>query len=116
MKLCLSVCGELFVIDLEQVLYLQADDHYTHVYYASDVHFMIPFGLSAVETSIKENSDESKNLIRVGRKYIVNLKKVYHVNVLKQMIVLGDDDGKSISLHISQAALQSLVEAIKSGS
>ena len=56
-KLCLSIYGELYMIDLEMVMYLQADDHYTIAYYASGTHFMIPFGLSKVEAAIIEKLD-----------------------------------------------------------
>ena len=42
-KLCFSVYGELYVVDLDRMLYFEADDHYTHVYYSSGTHFMIPF-------------------------------------------------------------------------
>ena len=113
MNLCLSDYGELFVIDLDQVVYLQADDHYTHVYYASEAHFMVPFGLSCLEESINDITHQQPFLLRIGRKYIINVKKVFHINVGKQIAVLTNDVGKNISLHISQAALQSLIDKFK---
>ena len=51
-SLCLSAHDELYRIDLNQVLYMQADDHYTEVYYASGIHFMVPFGLVRIEAQI----------------------------------------------------------------
>ena len=51
-KLCFSVYGELYVVDLDRMLYFEADDHYTHVYYSSGTHFMIPFGLAKVEAAL----------------------------------------------------------------
>ena len=113
MKLCLSDYGELFVVDLDQVVYLEADDHYTHVYYASEAHFMVPFGLSSLETSIQEVCKDKNFLVRIGRKYIINIRKVFHVNVMKQVAMLTNDEGKSISLHVSQAALQNLIARFK---
>ena len=32
--LSLSAHDELYIIDLEKVIYMQADDHYTHIYYS----------------------------------------------------------------------------------
>lgn len=53
-RLCFGLYDELYVVDLGQVMYFQADDHYSHVYYASGTHFMLPFGLSKVESAIGE--------------------------------------------------------------
>lgn len=33
--LYLGIAGEMFQVDLEQVVYMQADDHYTHIYYSN---------------------------------------------------------------------------------
>ena len=37
-RLRFSVYSEMFIVDLNRVLYFQADDHYTHVYYANGNH------------------------------------------------------------------------------
>ena len=44
--LCLGAYDELYRIDTSQLIYFEADDHYTNVYYANGTHFVIPFGLS----------------------------------------------------------------------
>lgn len=46
--LCLGAYDELYRIDTSLILYFEADDHYTNVYYANGTHFVIPFGLSKV--------------------------------------------------------------------
>src|SRR5574344_762981 len=115
-KLCLSIYGELYMIDLEMVMYLQADDHYTVAYYASGTHFMIPFGLSKVETAIAEKLDGDNYLIRLSRKYIVNIRCIYHVNAVKQEIQLADVQGTSHSLHVPKPVLRKLIDMLSSGS
>jgi hypothetical protein len=69
----LNTYNELYVIDCDVVMYLQADDHYTIVNYLSGAHFMVPFGLSVLEDSIQECCSNDKFLVRLGRKYIINI-------------------------------------------
>ena len=116
-KLSLGVYGELFALDLEKVMYLEADDHYTIVYYSSGIHFMLPFGLSKVEEAISDEEIAGNiYLLRFCRKYIVNINYIYHVNVMKQIIQLYDNRGDSHSLHIPKPILRNLLEKMKNES
>lgn len=115
-KLCLSIYGELYMIDLEMVMYLQADDHYTVAYYASGTHFMVPFGISKVETAIAEKLDGDNYLIRLSRKYIVNTRCIYHVNAVKQEVQLVDAQGSTHSLHFPKPVLRKLIDMLSSSS
>lgn len=111
-RLCFSVYGELYVVDLDIVLFFQADDHYTHVYYTSGTHFMIPFGLSKVEAALTERLAHKNNFVRLGRKYIVNTCRVFHVNVAKQVLLLTDDHGTNHSLHLPKPVLRLLMDML----
>lgn len=112
-KLSLGIYGEMFALDLEMVMYLEADDHYTIVYYSSGIHFMLPFCLSKVEEVINEKVVGETYLMRFSRKYIVNLNYVYHINVTKQIVQLCDNKGASYSLHIPKPVLRNYLEGMK---
>lgn len=53
MKLKLYNRDEIFLVNLDTVLYFKAEDHYTSVYYAKDTKQFLPFGLSQLEEAIK---------------------------------------------------------------
>lgn len=112
-KLCLSIYGELYVIDLHLVVYLQADDHYTIVYYSSGTHFMVPFGLSKVETAIAE-IDNEQSIVRLSRKYMVNIRCIFHINVINQIIQLSGFNGECYSLHLPKPVLRNLIDKLNS--
>lgn len=112
-KLSLVIYGEMFALDLEMVMYLEADDHYTIVYYSSGIHFMLPFCLSKVEEAIKEKVVGETYLMRFSRKYMVNLDYVYHINVTKQIIQLCDNKGASYSLRIPKLVLRNFLDGVK---
>lgn len=104
--------GELYVVDLDRMLYFEADDHYTHVYYSSGTHFMIPFGLAKVEAALSDKWKAGDAFLRLGRKYIVNTRRVFHVNAVKQVAVLVDDHGTNYTLHLPKPVLRMLMENI----
>ena len=113
-SLCLSAHDELYIIDLDKVLYLEADDHYTDVHYASGTHFLVPFGLVKIEARLAEMPDARLHILRLGRKYIVNIRRIFRINTIKELLYLATDDDNSVSLHISKPVLRSLIELIKS--
>ena len=112
-NLCLCAYDELYIIDLERVLYLQADDHYTNVYYASGTHFLVPFGLVKIEALISNMPAVRSHLLRLGRKYIVNTRRVFRINTVKELLYLTDDEGNTLSLHISKPVLRNLINSLR---
>ena len=112
-KLLFRIYGEMYLVDLPHVLYFKADDHYTHVYTDSGTHMVMPFGLSKVETAIAQRLPENNFLLRLGRSHIVNIQYIYHVNMLKQSVLLADSHGQMHTLHFSRQVLQSLMEHLE---
>ena len=98
-KLCLSLHGELYVVDLSDIMCFEADDHYTHVFTSRGNSFMVPFSLARIEEKIKAKHCDNKNLLRLGRRYIININSIYHVNAVKQTV--------------SKTVLRMLMEMIK---
>lgn len=111
-SLLLSVYGDLYVINLDLALFFEADDHYTHVYYTSGVHFMIQFGLAQVEAAIAESIYNTTHFVRLSRKYIVNAKRIFHINMHRQIIVLCDDKGVNHNLRMPKNTLRNLIDTI----
>lgn len=109
-SLCLSAHDELYIIDLDKVLYLQADDHYTDVYYTTGTHFFVPFGLGKVEARLDVMPERRSQFLRLGRKFIINRNRIFRINTVKEQLFLADDRGNQVSLHISKPVLRSLID------
>ena len=110
----LSGRDELFVIKLSNVLYMEADDHYTHIYYGVDQHFLVPYGLSAVEKACTVHAGNPHHLMRLGRKYLINIDRIGYINFVKGTITLVDLLGKSAILNVSKPVLRGLSNLIQS--
>ena len=111
--LCLSAHDELYIIDLKKVIYMQADDHYTHVFYSSTTHFMVPYGLGDIESRLMNVPRAKSQFIRLGRKYIINLKLIFRISTIKETLSLTDGYNGTIEIHVSKPVLRSLIDLMK---
>lgn len=109
-KLNLAAHDELYRIDINRVVYFQADDHYSYVYYNNELHVMLPFGLSVVEQAI-DKEQQANCLVRLGRKYIVNTDRIMRVSSTQCKIYLYDEKGKTHSVTLSKPVIRDLMDA-----
>ena len=112
-NLCLSAHDELYIVHLDRVLYMQAEDHYTHVYYTSGTTFMVPYGLGQVEEAVRQNDGQGNTLLRLGRKYIINTSRIFRISTIRDTLYLSDDHGNHVALHIAKPILRSLINSMK---
>lgn len=111
-KILLSTHSEVYVIDCSTLLYLQAEDHYTHLYTAQGGHMLLPFALSQVVEALSGPVSRGLRLYRMGRTYVLNLRYVSHVSTLKQSVLLTDNQGKVYLLRFSKVMLRALVNVM----
>ena len=111
-RLVLKGHDEIFFIDLNKVLYFLADDHYAHVYYASGYHCMVPYGLSKIESYLDELEADTSFMLRLSRKYIININKLQRISTVKAAIVLLDDAGNPLYVRILRHFLGNNVHKI----
>jgi len=108
MNLYLNTRDELNVMTLEKVLFIQADNYYNSMYYVSGYKFMIPFGLSKIETGMTKYPDVSSFIIRLGRSHIINTKCLARINNAKQIVVLSDNKDNNYTLKVSKAVIKDI--------
>lgn len=113
-NLYFRIHGELYVVDITAAMYFKADDHYTHVYYASGTHFLIPFGLTKVELAIDRHESAAARFERLGRTYIVDTSRIFHINAIKQVALLADNHGQHHSIRLPKAVLHNLIDRLGS--
>ena len=111
-RLVLKGHDEIYLIDLNKVLYFLADDHYAHVYYTTGYHSMVPWGLSKIEDCLQEMGSDASFMMRLSRKYIINVNRLQRVSTVKEAIALLDDIGNVVTLHVSKAALRENLEVL----
>lgn len=92
-NMCLILCGEIYMLNLDDALLFEADDHYTEIHNLYGNKIMVPFCLGEIEREIRTRFPDHNNLVRMGRKYIINKNRVFHMNALKQTVSLYGSNG-----------------------
>lgn len=113
-NMCLILCGEIYMLNLDDALLFEADDHYTKIRNLYGNKIMVPFCLGEIEREIRMRFPDHTNLVRMGRKYIIDKNRIFHMNALKQTVSLYDSNGQVVVLNVSKPALRSLMQDTRS--
>lgn len=100
---------ELLRIDVSKIVYFEADGNYTDIVMVNKLRASVCMNLGEMEKAIAvQIGDGSKIFMRIGKRFIVNMKYVYSINVLKQQLVLSDYDHFAFQVSISKDALKKM--------
>lgn len=103
---------ELTRINLSDVMYFEADNSYVDVVLRNSLTQTLLSSLNNIEaiTSILP----SQHFVRVGRKHIINLDYLIHINIQKSKLILADSNSRhAVSISASRESLRSLKQSIK---
>ena len=104
---------ELLRVDLSSVVYFEADGNYTRLVSMNGLSNMVCMNLGKMEELISLRfKDAPGSFVRIGKRYIINLRYVYGINTLKQELTLSDQNSFTMTLSISKVALKALKEII----
>ena len=100
---------ELLRIDVSKIVYFEADGNYTDIVMVNKLRAAVCMNLSEMEKAIAAQiGDEAKTFMRIGKRFIINMRYVYSINVLKQQLVLSDYDHFAFQVNISKDALKKM--------
>lgn len=107
--LYLNSRDELYRIEVSRIVYFESDGNYTNIVLSNNIKGVVCMNLSQMKEILNSNLKESSTLFaRVGKRHIINLDYVYHINVLKQKLVLSDGSNFTFTLSVSKDALKNL--------
>ena len=96
---------ELLRIDISKIVYFEADGNYTDIIMVNKLRASVCMNLGEMEKALAAQiGDEAKRFMRIGKRFIINMRFVYQINVLKQQLVLSDYDHFAFQVNISKTA------------
>ena len=102
---------ELLKVNLERVVYFEADGNYTKIVIANGLSGMVLASLGRIEELLATRfKNERGRFARVGKKFVINLSFIFRINVLKQELTLSDQKTFSFTVPVSRDALKKLKE------
>jgi DNA-binding LytR/AlgR family response regulator len=113
--LMIKTRDELLRINIEHILYFEADRNYTKLLLAEGIQFTFAVNIGKVEEMLTAQiSNPNTILIRVGKSYIVNKKHILQINLPKQKLLLLAKEGKPRELIIPKDPLRALKDSLES--
>lgn len=105
--------NRLVRLDVSKIVYLEGDGNYTNVVTVNKIKICLCINLTNIEKVFAEQlGDAAHAFIRIGKRYIINIKYVYVVNVTKQLILMTDYDKFTFQVPISKDALKKVKDLI----
>lgn len=102
---------ELLRMDVENIVYFEANGNYTIVVSVNKLKACVGLNLSKTEEALnRQLGEQAQRFMRVGKRFIVNLNFVYSINVAKQHLILSDMRNFAFQLPISKDALRMMKE------
>ncbi len=102
---------ELLRIDLQKVVYFEADANYTNLYTVNNMKAVIGMNLGSTQQLLAHQSpDNMPVFMRIGKKYIVNTAFICQIHITKQKLVLSDFEHFNFTLPASKEALKTVKE------
>lgn len=111
-KLYFNTRDELNCIETDMIAVVQANGNYSRVVYITKREVTLTTGISKLEETLKSYNGKKNRFIRLGRSFIINHAYLTRVDVLKQILVLSDNDKNEIRVPIPKNILKSYKSAI----
>ncbi len=108
-------CNEFFRVDITKIVYFEAGGNYTNFTLTNKMKGAVLMNLTQMQDTLTRNlQEQARGFARVGKRFIINLSYVYHIDVSHQKLILTDGKRFAYQLPVSKEALKKLKEVFTS--
>lgn len=102
---------ELLRMEVGKIVYFEANGNYTHIVSVNKLKATIAASLARTEQVLTEQlGREAALFMRIGKRFIVNVRYVYSVNLARQQLIVSDQVHFAFQLPVSKEALRKVKE------
>ncbi|MDE7456955.1 MAG: LytTR family transcriptional regulator [Prevotella sp.] len=99
----------LLRLDIDHLVYFEADGNYTNIVSANKIKHTIGMTLLKMqELLIVSLGENALRFVRIGKSHIVNLNYINQIDIPKQLLVLSDGHSFIFKISVSKEALRKL--------
>lgn len=107
--LYINTRDELLRIDCTKIVYMEGEGNYTNIVLVNKVKASVCMNLSEMQRLLSESLRERAGYFaRIGKRFIVNINFIHHINVLRQSLTVTDGVHFAFQLGISKEALKQM--------
>ena len=112
-KLYFNSRDKLIRLDFAKIVYIEGDGNYSYIVMSNKLKVCICMNLTHMEQHLATQlNEQSKRLMRIGKRFIVNMNYIFQVDIQKQVLMLSDFEHFVYQLPISKEALKSVKELV----
>lgn len=103
---------QIYLVNPDTLMCIEADQNYTHWYFADGTDLTLVYQLHQCETFITSQSrGDSLTLARVGRSVIVNFRYITQLDMTNKTLVISNRHNFERKISVSEESLKKLKEA-----
>ena len=101
---------ELTKVEIQKVVFFESDGNYTKVSFVNGCSVLVLTSLSNIEKLLDERlAGKVQPFIRIGKRYVINSKFIFNINVQRQKLILTDCVHSTVyTLNVSKEALKTI--------
>lgn len=104
----------LVKVDLSNVVYFEVDGNFTNIVTRNKAVRSVYVNLGRMDSLLKNAALKSaKDFVRIGRYFIVNIKYIHIIDILRKELVLSDNVHFTFKLNCSKEALKQFRELLQ---
>ena len=104
---------QLIRLNVGSIVYFEADGNYTNIITTNKHKTCITRNLSYTEQALATQLENASSLfMRIGKRFVVNMKYIYLIDIQKQQLLLSDYNNFMFKIPISKEALKKVKELI----
>jgi DNA-binding LytR/AlgR family response regulator len=104
---------KLIRLDIQKIVYFEGDGNYTYIVTANKQKVCVTLNLSHTEEALaKQLGSNANQFMRIGKRFIVNMKYIYQIDIQKQTLMLSDCDHFLFQIPVSKEALKAVKELV----
>ena len=104
---------QLLRLDLMEIVYFEGDGNLTYIVTPNKIKGTVSMNLSKMEEFLAlQYGKEASNFFRLGKRFIINTRFVYSIQVAKQKLILSDYHNFAFQLPVSKEALRKMKELL----
>ena len=104
---------KLIRLDIQKIVYFEGDGNYTYIVTANKQKVCVTLNLSHTEEALaKQLRSNANQFMRIGKRFIVNMKYIYQIDIQKQTLMLSDCDHFLFQIPVSKEALKAVKELV----
>lgn len=100
---------EFFRVEVDKIAYFEGDGNYTSFVLTNGQKGSVLLNLAQMQAVLSDNlHEDAKMFARVGKRFIVNMRYIYRIEIQRQRLTVTDGDRFAFQLPVSKEALKAL--------